>query len=192
MVTPVLTISTQEGLQAISHPLRVAILGALDPPGSAADLARRLGQPRQKINYHLKALEVARLVVAIESRQKDNFIETRYEAAARSVVIAPDVAWSGEQRVEALRSQHSLETLVQQGARLQRNAAELLDRAAFDGETIASASIGVTVNFADETARASFMRDYLELTRQLIDSHAGTGGDSYSVELAVHPTTEQP
>ncbi|NOX31372.1 MAG: hypothetical protein GXP35_15185 [Actinobacteria bacterium] len=127
MAPRVLTISTQEGLQAVSHPLRVSILGALDPPGSAASL-----------------------VVAIKSHQKGNFIETLYEAA------------------------------------------ELLDSAAFDSETISSAAVAATVNFADEAARAAFIRDYLKLTRQLIDSHAGTGGDNYCVELAVHPITEQP
>lgn len=191
MATNVMTISTQEGLQAIGHPMRVAILGALESAGSAADVARRLDQQRQKVNYHLKSLEEAGLVVAVESRQKGNFMETVYEATARSFVVAPEVAWGDDRRAVALRSQLSLETLVEQGARLQRNAAELLDRAAFDGETIASASVSAEVAFADETARSAFIRDYLELTKKLIESHSGSGGGSYTVELAVHPTTER-
>ena len=185
-----MTISTPEGLQALSHPLRVAILGALEVPGSAADLARRLDQQRQKVNYHLKALEEAGLVEAVESRQKGNFIETVYETTARSFVVAPEVAWSDDRRGVAMRAQHSLETLVGQGSRLQRNAAELLDRAAFDGDLVASASVSASVNFADEATRAAFIRDYLESTKQLIETYSGEGGESYTLELAVHPTTE--
>src|SRR5262245_23815025 len=51
-----------ETLQALSHPTRVAILEALREPASAASVARTIGQPRQRVNYHLKELEHAGLV----------------------------------------------------------------------------------------------------------------------------------
>ncbi|MCU1377268.1 MAG: helix-turn-helix transcriptional regulator, partial [Acidimicrobiales bacterium] len=38
-------------------PVRARLLAELAEPGSAAALALRVGLPRQKVNYHLKALE---------------------------------------------------------------------------------------------------------------------------------------
>jgi DNA-binding transcriptional ArsR family regulator len=191
----VMTIDTTEGLNALSHPTRIAILGALSDrdesePASAADLARLLGQPRQKVNYHLKALKEAQLVVAIDSRQKGNFIETRYAASARSFLVAPEVAWSDGRRLEAMRTAHSLETLVEEGARLQRDAIELLDRATFDGEDIASASVSATLRFASGGDRAAFMREYLEVTKKLLDRYGSSTGDSYRVFLSTYPQSQ--
>ena len=193
---PVATITDQVGLQALSHPMRVAILEALTQPGSAADVARALDQPRQKVNYHLKMLEEAGLVRVVESRQKGNFVEVRYCSVGRSFVVSPEVAWNDDRRLETMRSQHSLETLVNEGARLQHDAAALLDRATFDGEEIASATVDAHVVFASESERAAFMREYLETLRDLIDRHGGAGGsarsdapdgEAYRVLLAAYP-----
>ena len=40
-----------------SHPLRLKLLEQLIEPDSAGGLARRLGVPRQVLNYHLRELE---------------------------------------------------------------------------------------------------------------------------------------
>ena len=42
---------------AALDPIRGRLLAELAEPASAAGLAARLGLPRQKINYHLRALE---------------------------------------------------------------------------------------------------------------------------------------
>jgi DNA-binding transcriptional ArsR family regulator len=184
------SIRDAEGLQALSHPTRVEMLEALREPASAAAVARQIGQPRQRVNYHLKALEEARLVEPIGSRRNGNFVETLYRAVARTFVVAPEVAWTSGRREEALRAQHALETLVALGERLQQDAAELLDRAAFDGEEIPSAAVSADVRFASTEDRAAFMRAYLESTRELLDEYGARRGDAYRVVLAAHPQTE--
>jgi DNA-binding transcriptional ArsR family regulator len=186
----VLSIRDAGGLQALCHPTRVEMLEALREPASAAGVARQIGQPRQRVNYHLKALEEAGLVRAVGSRQKGNFVETLYRAVARSFVVAPEVTWKDSRRLDALRSQHSLETLVALGERLQCDAAELLDRAAFDGEQIPSAAVSAEARFASPEARAAFMREYLETTRRLLDEYGAREGAPYRVVIAVHPQTE--
>ena len=40
----------------VLHPIRNQLLSELGEPASAAELARRLGLPRQKVNYHLREL----------------------------------------------------------------------------------------------------------------------------------------
>ncbi len=186
----VLSIRDAQGLQALCHPTRVEMLEALREPASAAAVARQIGQPRQRVNYHLKALAGAGLVEAVETRQNGNFVETLYRAVARSFVIAPEVAWKDGRRLEALRAQRSLETLVALGERLQRDAAELLDRAAFDGEEIASAAVSAETHFASAEDRAAFMREFLESTKTLLDKYGAREGAAYRIVLTAHPQTE--
>jgi DNA-binding transcriptional ArsR family regulator len=183
-------IRSTEGLQALCHPTRVEMLEALREPGSAAGVARQIGQPRQRVNYHLKTLEEAGLVEPVGRRRNGNFVETLYRAVARSFVVAPEVAWKSGRRREALHSQHSLETLVAFGERLQQDASELLDRAAFDGEEIPSAAVSAEVHFDSAEDRAAFMRAHLEATRQLLEQYGSRDGAPYRVVLAVHPQTE--
>ena len=138
---------------ALTHPVRIAALAALRSPDSAAGVARTIGQSRQLVNYHLKELERAGLIVPSGERRKGNFVEQLYRAVASTFVVSPRLAWGGEDRDRALRDQVSLEQLVALGERLQRDAGELLDRAAFDGEQVASATVEGELTFSDEAAR---------------------------------------
>ena len=183
----VLEVSEPEQLQALSHSTRVAILEALREPMSAASVARLLGQPRQRVNYHLKELERVALVERVEERRKGNFIEVLYRSVARSFLVSPQVAWSNPRRVQALARQHSLGTLVELGERLQRDAAVLIDRAAFDGEEIASASVTAEVRFASEADRAAFMDAFLRSTRELLEQYGTREGEPFRALFAVYP-----
>lgn len=187
---PILTITEPERLQALCHPTRVEILEVLREPASAAAVGRRIGQTRQRVNYHLKALEEAGLVERVGTRQNGNFTETLYRSVARAFVVAPSVAWSDPRRLDVLKSQHSLQTLVSIGERLQRDAVVLLDRATFEGAEVPSAAVSAELRFADEASRAAFLREYLEATRALVEKYESKEGDAYRVTLAVHPRTE--
>ena len=177
-------------LHVLGSPLRVRILEALREPASAAAVARAIGFPRQKVNYHLKELAQAGLVEPVEERRVGNFVETVYQSVARSFVVSPEVAWSDPRRMEALGRQHSLQTLVMLGERLQRDAAVLLDRAAFDGEEIASASVEAEAHFATEEEREAFLDEYLRLTASLLEKYGQKEGAPYRVLLAAYPETE--
>lgn len=179
-----------ETLSVLGHPLRVRILDALREPGSAATLARRTGHPRQKLNYHLKELERAGLVERVGERRVGNLVESMYRAVARSFLVSPEVAWSDPRRMEALQQQHSLQTLVVLGERLQRDAAVLLDRAAFDGEEIASASVEAEARFASEEEREAFLDEYLKATAELLKKYGQKKGAAYRILLAAYPETE--
>ncbi len=188
---PVRTLDDLETLQVLGHPLRAQVLEALREPASAATVARRVGQSRQKVNYHLKELERAGLVRQTGERRAGNFIETLYEAVARNFIISPGVAWSDPKRMQALRDQHSLGALVLLGERLQRDAVSLLDRAAFGGEEIASASVAAEARFASEEDRAAFLQEYLESTARLLERYGAKTGAPYRVVLAAYPDSER-
>ena len=71
------------------EPVRSRLLAELAAPASAAALAGRLGIARQKINYHLRALEKHGLVRVAEERQWGGLTERLLVATAASFVISP-------------------------------------------------------------------------------------------------------
>lgn len=176
-----------EALLALGHPIRVKALEALREPASAAEVARRIRLPRQKVNYHLKQLEQAGLVKRSGERRTGNFVETLYQSAASSFVVSPEVTWADPRRASVLRAQLSLGELVRLGERLQADAIALLDRAAFEGETIASASVGTEVRFATEADRAAFLSEYLSAVGRLVDRFAAAKGEPYRLMVAAYP-----
>ena len=184
-------IETTEQLVAITHPTRLRVLDALRTPDSAAGAARKLGEPRQRINHHVRELVSAGLLVDAGERRKGNFVEQLYESSSGTFVLSPRLAWGDRERLQAIADQVSLQHLVEFGERLQRDAATLLDRAAFDGEQIPSATVDATVRFADADARAAFLDEYIELTAQLVERHASATGTAFTVGIVVHPTVEE-
>ena len=70
-------------------PVRARLLAELAEPASATMLAARVGLPRQKVNYHLRALERHGLVELVEERRKGNCTERVLRATAASYVISP-------------------------------------------------------------------------------------------------------
>ena len=70
-------------------PVRARLLAELGEPASATMLAARVGLPRQKVNYHLRALERHGLVELVEERRKGNCTERVLRATAASYVISP-------------------------------------------------------------------------------------------------------
>jgi DNA-binding transcriptional ArsR family regulator len=186
------TLADLDAVQALAQPLRLRILEALREPQSAAAVARALGQPRQNVNYHLKELERAGLVSSAGERRVGNLVERLYQAQAGSFLVSPKVAWSGERRRQALQDQAALSALIDLGETLQRDAAALLDSAAYDGAEVASAAVMAEVSFPDVASRSAFMTEYLELLGPLLARH-GAGarlGSPYRVAMAVYPQPE--
>jgi DNA-binding transcriptional ArsR family regulator len=66
------------------NPLRLRILRELREPDSASGLSRKIGMPRQKLNYHLRELESAGFLQLVEERRKGNCTERVLRASARS------------------------------------------------------------------------------------------------------------
>src|SRR5262245_42763786 len=77
--------------QVLMDPLRLRIVKLLRDPASASEIAARLGMPRQKVNYHVRALALARFLRKAGERRKRNLIERRFVATARAYVLSPEV-----------------------------------------------------------------------------------------------------
>ena len=70
-------------------PMRARLLAELVEPGSAGSLAPRVGIARQKVNYHLKALEAHGLLELAEVRKHGGITERVLQATAAHYVVSP-------------------------------------------------------------------------------------------------------
>ena len=179
-------------IAAATHPVRAAILDEMRRPSTAAAVARRIGHSRQNVAYHVRELEKAGLLRHLGQRQNANFMEQTYVAAADTIVISPTATWGDPHaRTQAMADQLSLGELIAAGGRLQRDSARLLDRAAFDGAEIPSASVTTEIHFASEDARAAFLRDAVAAITRLAHEHGSADGDLYRLLLAAYPDPSQ-
>src|SRR5918994_3262641 len=79
-----------EQVQVLLHPERRRLVEALAAgPNSASGLARRLGESRQRLNYHLRLLEEAGQVELAEERWKGSRPERVMRLVARQYVLDP-------------------------------------------------------------------------------------------------------
>jgi DNA-binding transcriptional ArsR family regulator len=173
--------------------VRARLLAELAEPGSASMLATRLGLPRQKVNYHLRALERHGLVELVEERRKGNCTERMLRATAASYVISP-VALAAVQPDPA-RSPDRLSArwLLAVAARLVRDVGELVRGAAKADKRVATFAMDGQVRFASAANRAAFADELTSAITALVakyhDENA-EGGRDHRLVVAVHPTVK--
>src|SRR5918996_2356535 len=112
--------------EASLDPIRTRILRELAEPGSATQLAAKVGLPRQKVNYHVKTLERHGLVHLVEERRKGNVTERVVRATAASYVISPAALAAVQPDPSRSRDRLSAFWLLALAARLVRDVGSLI------------------------------------------------------------------
>lgn len=190
-ILPVYRLETAEQALSLLNPARAEMLGLLDEPASASELARRIGEPPQKVNYHLKSLEKVGLVRRSGTRQIKNLVEVLYRAIARSYVIPDSFGWPEEWRTR-MKSQGALRHLLQAADSIRQDAARLMD-AADQAAEVPSAALEFEVELPDEAARQAFIREYAEAVKQVAGKFRAPDGPSdnaYRVLAVIYPQIE--
>ncbi len=137
---------------------RAPLLRALaEGDDSAAGLARRLGLPRQQVNYHLRELEKEKLVELVEERRKGNCTERVLRATARTFVLSPELL--GAPLAAGVADRFSSTYLVAVAARAVGDVAQLRERAARHEKKLATLTLEAEVRFASAEARAAFAEE---------------------------------
>ncbi|MGD9986443.1 ArsR/SmtB family transcription factor [Pseudonocardia sp.] len=171
-------------------PVRARLLAELTEPGSATTLAAEVGLTRQKVNYHLRALEEHGLVELVEERRRGNMTERVMRATAAGFVIAPAtlpaLAPDPSRRPDRL----SARWLVAVAARVVREVGALLSGAAAEGRRVATFAVEGEVRFASAADRAAFATGLADAVTALVARYhddTAPGGRTHRVVLAVHP-----
>ena len=148
----------------VLHPLRLRILAELAEPESAAGLARRLGLPRQQLNYHLRQLEEQALVEAVGGRKKRGFTERLVRAVARSYLISPSTLGRLATDPAEVYDQVSSAYLVAVAAQVIREVAALRTRAERANKRLATLTLQADIRFAAPETQRAFAQ---ELSREV-------------------------
>lgn len=172
---PLAFIGTPSAVAAIGHPERRSLLEALaERPDSATGLADRLGESRQRINYHLKALEAAGLVELAEERPRRGLTERVFRPVARRFVINPAVLGSldvGMMAEEGEGDRWSARYAMALAARATREIAALESKARAKGKRLATASLDTTVHLETPGAMAAFVEDLACAVAHVVACH---------------------
>jgi len=177
--------------EASLDPLRARLLAELAQPASATMLAARLGVPRQKVNYHLRALERHGLVELVAERRKGNVNERLLRATAASYVISPAALAAVAPNPASAPDRLSARWLLALAAQLVRDLGDLLAGASKAGKPLATFAIDGQVRFASATDRAAFADELAATVTALVARYhdqSAPGGRDHRVVVALHPT----
>jgi len=175
-------------------PLRLRLLERLRQPDSASGLARRLRLPRQKVNYHLRELEKAKLVELVEERRKGNCIERVVRATAVSYVIDPGALGALSADASQVRDRFSYAYLVAVAARAIRELAALRPGAEKAGKKLATLTLETELRFASAKSRNAFAEELAsavaDLTAKYHDEES-PGGRRFRFFVGAYPTLKK-
>jgi DNA-binding transcriptional ArsR family regulator len=174
-------------------PIRARLLAELGEPASATMLAARVGLSRQKVNYHLRALERHGLVELVEERRKGNVNERVMRATAASYVISPAALATVQPDPGRSPDRLSARWLLAVAARLVRDVGNLITGATKARKRVATFAMDGEVRFASTADRAAFAEELAGAVAALVGKYhdeTAEGGRDHRVIVAVHPSVK--
>ncbi|MGH8884563.1 MAG: ArsR/SmtB family transcription factor [Egibacteraceae bacterium] len=173
-------------------PMRARLLAELVEPGSAAALAARVGIARQKVNYHVRALEAHGLVELAEERKRGGITERVLRATAASYVVSPaalgETAADPDQTADRLSARY----LVALAGRVVREVGSLAHRADAAGKRLPTMAIDTEIRFRSATERAAFADELTAAVLDLASRYHHDDGRPHRLVVAAHPKPEEP
>lgn len=157
---------------ALTNPLRLRVLESLAEPDSASGVARRLGEPRQKINFHLRELERVGLVDFVEERTRGNCLERIVRAKAAHFVVSPAALGSiGDIDPIDFRDRFSWSYLVAVAGRAIRDLATLRRGADRAGKKLPTFTLETNVRFKSPVALREFSEEISNALATIVAKH---------------------
>jgi DNA-binding transcriptional ArsR family regulator len=176
---------------AVLSPLRRALLTQLaEGPDSATGLAHALGEPRQRINYHLRELEKAHYVTLHEERRKGNCVERVVKASAQYYLIDPATLGSVAIDPDAIRDRFSAGYLVALAARTIRELAALMSGARKARKRLATFSLQTEVTLARPADMRAFGDELTRAVAAVVARHhdeTTPGGQRFRLLIGSYP-----
>ncbi len=172
------------------EPVRSRLLSELAEPASAATLAARLGIARQKVNYHLRALEEHRFVRVAEKRKWGGLTERLLVATAASYIVSPGAMGRVAADPDRSADRLSASYLIALAARIVREVNDLLGRARQIDKRLPTLSLDTVIRFRSAADRAAFSSDLTTAVTALVSRYhdaSAPGGRAHRLVLIAHP-----
>jgi DNA-binding transcriptional ArsR family regulator len=192
---PIATLTSVTAAAAVLDDTRLAILAALREPGSAASVASKLSAPRQRIGYHVRALEQAGLVVPIMEKAHGGLVERLVQASASGYVIAPQALGPLAPDATTITDRFSTGYQLAVASRIIRDLTELRARAERARKTVPTLTLDARVRVASAEAQQAFATDLANAVARVIEKHHDDrtpGGRTFACAVAVHPNVTTP
>ncbi|HET9253373.1 MAG TPA: helix-turn-helix domain-containing protein [Candidatus Eisenbacteria bacterium] len=176
-------------------PTRARLLAELAEPGSASSLATRVGITRQKVNYHLRALEAHGLVRPAGERRWGGLVERRMVATAASYVVSPAALGDAANDPARASDRLSASYLIALAARVIREVGDLLRGSKEQRKHLATLAIDTEVRFRSPAERAAFTAELTHAITGLVARYhdaTAPGGRPHRVILVAHPSPRKP
>jgi len=170
-------------------PLRRTLLAQLREPASATQVAAVLELPRQRVNYHLRALENAGLVELVEERPRRGCVERILRTRPGAFVVDPAVMGAEPTRGQ---DQYAAEHLVGVAAGTVRDVARMQARAADEGRRLLTFTVETEVRFRRPGDVHAFTDELADAIRQVVDRYDDPEGRPYRMVAAGHPAPADP
>jgi DNA-binding transcriptional ArsR family regulator len=171
--------------------LRRQLLHRLREPSSATRLAEALDLPRQRVNYHLRALEAAGLVELVEERPRRGCVERFLQARTGAIVVDPAVMAHDKVDHDAeftkIQDQYAAEHLVGVAAATVRDVARMQTKATETGKRLLTFTVETQVRFAEPSDVHAFTDELAEAVRRTVERFDTPGGRPYRLVAAGHP-----
>ncbi|HEX9892965.1 MAG TPA: helix-turn-helix domain-containing protein [Gemmatimonadales bacterium] len=194
LASPLSVIDDPRRASLALDPIRLRLLQELAQPDSAVGLARRLGLPRQKINYHLRLLEEQGLVELVEERRRRNCTERVVRAVAHSYLINPAALGALAADPSRVSDRTSSTYLIATAAQVIRDVASLRDQADTAGKKLPTLTLQVDIRFASPADQQAFAQELSEdvarLTAKYHDDQAA-GGRRFRFISGAYPAPAQ-
>ena len=177
------------------EPMRSRLLAELVEPASAAALASRLGVGRQRVHYHLRALEEHGLVRVAETRRWGGLTERLLVASAASYVVSPAATGRAASDPGRIADRLSAGYLVALAARVVREVGGLLRRARDLDKRLPTLSIDTAIRFRSAAERAAFSRELTHAVTTLAARYhdaSAAGGRAHRLVVAAYPLPQEP
>ncbi len=183
------------------HPLRLRLLSMSREPTSSSDLARRLGLPRQRVNYHVRALERAGFLRPAGRARKRNMVEQRYVASARAYALSPAVLGPVAADWREIGDTASADYLLALADQVRADVETAAGEARADGKPIATLSLKSQFRFESPAQRTEFANAVREAVVDVIARHSSPNrlesgrpgrGRPFRLVLACYPMPERP
>lgn len=185
-------IGSADPAASMLQPIRLRLLETFREPRSAAEAARLLDQPRQRLGHHVRALEQSGLLRQVGERRSGNFVERILQSSARSYVILPEALGAIGADRHDVQDRFASEYLLAAASGILRDVAALRARADREGKKLATLALETEVNFATPADQAAFAREAAECLADLAARYHTDGeGRRFRFTLAGLPAVRR-